>query len=125
MTKKNLLLLLPITLWSITGSAYALDCKNITASAQIDICATVEKENADNKLNDSYKKLTTRIKEQYAPEPEMGERYLSTLRNSQRAWTKHNPDPRGTRQEEVSAITDCGNARPTQARSRSVHPPFT
>ena len=85
-TKKNLFLLLPITLWSIAGSAYALDCENITASAQIDVCAKAEKESADKKINESYKKLITRIKEQYAPDPEMAERYLSKLKSSQRAW---------------------------------------
>lgn len=75
-----------ITLWSIAGNTYAFDCTNITASAQIDDCSKIEKESADKKLNQSYTKLIARIKEQYVPSPEMGERYLSKLKNSQRAW---------------------------------------
>ncbi|WP_248767639.1 lysozyme inhibitor LprI family protein [Pseudomonas sp. MWU12-2345] len=85
-TKKALIFLLPATLWSIAGGAYALDCENIITSAQIDTCAKSKKESTDKTLNEIYKKLIIRIKEQYAPDPEMGERYLSKLRNSQRAW---------------------------------------
>lgn len=81
-----LIFLFATTLGPFAGNAYALDCENITASAQIDVCAKAEKESADKKLNESYKKLITRIKEQYTPDPEMGKRYLSKLKNAQRAW---------------------------------------
>ncbi|WP_191486488.1 lysozyme inhibitor LprI family protein [Pseudomonas sp. FEN] len=84
--KKRLSHLFSVTLWLLAGNTHALDCTNITVSAQIDICANVEKESADKKLNESYKKLITRIKEQYSPSPETGDRYLSKLKNSQRAW---------------------------------------
>lgn len=61
-------------------------CQNPTNSNQIFECSEKERSSADRKLNESYKKLLTRVEKQYTTSPELKKQLTQEIRKSQRTW---------------------------------------
>ncbi|WP_088236271.1 lysozyme inhibitor LprI family protein [Pseudomonas viridiflava] len=64
------------------------DCINSGTSQEVDACAKAEKNTADARLNDSYKKLIARAQRQYRSDARLGDEFKAKLKESQRAWLK-------------------------------------
>ncbi|WP_122847457.1 lysozyme inhibitor LprI family protein [Pseudomonas viridiflava] len=64
------------------------ECVNSDTSREVDACAKTEKNTADARLNDSYKKLIARAKGQYRSDTRLGDEFLAKLKDSQRAWLR-------------------------------------
>jgi len=61
-------------------------CDNINTSDQVYICSTVSLAKSDASLNHEYKKLLSKINEQYHSSEELKKEYLNKVKLSQRAW---------------------------------------
>lgn len=61
-------------------------CENIQDSQGVLGCSKDEKNEADNKLNDSYQLLKARIGSQFERDRRLGEKYLMEVKQSQLAW---------------------------------------
>ncbi|WP_122569705.1 lysozyme inhibitor LprI family protein [Pseudomonas viridiflava] len=61
---------------------------NSGTSQEVDSCAKAEKNTADARLNDSYKKLIARAQRQYRSDARLGDEFKAKLKESQRAWLK-------------------------------------
>ncbi|KPY61601.1 lysozyme inhibitor LprI family protein [Pseudomonas syringae] len=64
------------------------ECINSGTSQEVDACAKAEKNTADARLNDSYKKLIARAQGQYRSDARLGDQFKANLKDSQRAWLK-------------------------------------
>nr|WP_285418966.1 lysozyme inhibitor LprI family protein [Pseudomonas sp. efr-133-TYG-5] len=64
------------------------DCKVIDASSQVEQCVKADREDADAKLNASYKKLMARFESRWKRGSEQRKAYMATAKDSQRAWIK-------------------------------------
>nr|WP_244998693.1 lysozyme inhibitor LprI family protein [Pseudomonas viridiflava] len=64
------------------------ECINSGTSQEVDSCAKAEKNTADARLNDSYKKLIARAQRQYRSDARLGDEFKAKLKESQRAWLK-------------------------------------
>jgi len=70
------------------GESEIIDCKKTFNSQQIFECSKIERAKADQKLNEAYRGLLTRIAKQYKPSPELGATYTQKIKESQRLWIK-------------------------------------
>lgn len=61
-------------------------CVKITNNQQIFECSQINKINADKNLNDQYKKLLGRVKNQYRSDQKIGKDLTDKIKKSQRAW---------------------------------------
>lgn len=64
------------------------ECITSATSQEVDVCAKAEKNNADARLNDSYKKLIARAQRQYRSDTGLGDEFKAKLKDSQRAWLR-------------------------------------
>src|SRR3990167_55940 len=86
----QIIFILPL---AISSAAYCTEhrknpCDSVEHSQQILECSIQNKTKADNKLNEEYRTLTKRINSQYQANKTLGTEYISTKKNSQRAWIK-------------------------------------
>ncbi|MFP6800922.1 MAG: lysozyme inhibitor LprI family protein [Pseudomonas sp.] len=82
----GLAFLIPIL--SSADETLKASCREMVNSQQIYDCSKIEREAADKILNDSYKTLLTRVKDQYKPSPELGDEFIEKIKVSQRLWIK-------------------------------------
>lgn len=82
----SILLFLPLL--SSAESAAIENCRDIKNSQQIFACSKIEREEADEKLNSTYKKLLSRVQVQYKASPELYNQLIQNIKESQRLWIK-------------------------------------
>lgn len=63
-------------------------CERVSSSQQIFECSNVEREKADQLLNNVYRELITRIVKQYKSDPGLKDAYTQKIKESQRLWIK-------------------------------------
>ncbi|MFJ7796782.1 lysozyme inhibitor LprI family protein [Pseudomonas sp. NPDC096950] len=82
------ILLMAALLFPVSVLAAQVGCGETSTSQQVDVCAKLAKDAADADLNSSYKKLLNRVKTQYEADQNMGDSFMTKLKESQRAWLK-------------------------------------
>lgn len=71
----------------ITFSSEATDsCDGIEVSDQVFLCSKKSFEQSDNNLNDTYKKLLSKINTAYSSHEKLKSEYVNKVKLSQRAW---------------------------------------
>ncbi|MDF1897173.1 lysozyme inhibitor LprI family protein [Rahnella contaminans] len=80
--KKILFIVLFITF----SSEATVSCDDIEVSDQIFLCSKKSFEQSDDILNDTYKKLLSKINTEYSSNEKLKSEYVNKVKLSQRAW---------------------------------------
>lgn len=75
-----------VTIFITLSSHATVSCNDIKVSDQVFLCSKQSLAQSDESLNDTYKKLLSKINTEYSSHEQLKTEYINKIKSSQRAW---------------------------------------